>query len=535
MAFQDYLETQPLLRVVTALALGILIGDRVSELLPLWVWIIAVVACLVIELLLKNHPYNQSIFVLLAVFFAGIASICKTNQDLLDPFRADIPINYEAVITSEPQVKGKVLRCDMSIVSVGGESVNSPIPVKAAVLLDTLNNVWRHLQLGSGIKAQSVMQPLSNYRYDSNFDYVRWLHCHGFRAQTFIYYSDWSLERVSLAALSRMDRLKLKAMAFRHKLIDYLHQIGNKHLDNKDKDDQQSAVVAAMVLGDKHALDKKTKDDYSVSGASHVLALSGLHLSIIYTVLTLLFGKGYKRRWLSQSLIIISVWIYVILVGMSTSVIRSAVMLSVYSLCLVSGRDKASVNSLSLAALIMLVSNPLSLWDIGFQMSFMAVLSILVFYRKVYGLVPKDCDLTNFPFVNRLIKMLWSTAAVSISAQIGTAPLVAFYFERFSCYFMLTNYIVIPCASLIIYGALVVLLSAPLPAVSAFFASILGGISMFLNSSVSFIATLPGASIDNIHLEIAQVVGFYLLIAIFCIIYSYLIKLRKLKKLDVFR
>ena len=121
--------------------------------------------------------------------------------------------------------------------------------------------------------------------------------------------------------------------------------------------DESYAVVATMALGDKSALTIELKDTYSVTGASHVLALSGLHLGIIYTLLSLLIAG---RRWqmLSQLVLILSIWAFVFLVGMSVSVVRSAVMLSLYALLSLGHRDKMSANTLAFTAIVLLMINP---------------------------------------------------------------------------------------------------------------------------------------------------------------------------------
>ncbi len=156
-----------------------------------------------------------------------------------------------------------------------------------------------------------------------------------------------------------------------------------------------------------------------------MLALSGLHLGIIYAILTLLMGGGRRWRWLAQGIILTAIWTYVVLVGMPASVIRSATMLNICSVCLVLQRQQASVNTLAFAAIVMLLANPLNLWDVGFQMSFMAVLAIMVYYRSIYYLLPLR---------HRLARWAWGMASVSIAAQLGTAPLVMYYFGRFSSF-----------------------------------------------------------------------------------------------------
>ena len=290
---------------------------------------------------------------------------------------------------------------------------------------------------------------------------------------------------------SRLDRSKTYFLEQRAKLLDRLFESG--------VDGSVYAVVAAMALGDKSQLTRELKDTYAVSGASHILALSGLHLGILYTLLSLLFSR---RRWqvLSQVVIIVCIWLFVFLVGMSASVVRSAVMFTVYALLSLGHRDKMSVNTLAFAAIVMLLLNPKSLFDAGFQMSFMAVLAILLFYPLFESVWSQP-----FLFDHRIFKWLWTMLAVSCAAQIGVAPLIAYYFGRFSNYFLLTNLVVVPAATLILYLSLLVLLIPSL-------AYLLIYIVEALNHLLSWIATLPGASIEGLHPTLLQVWMTYVII-----------------------
>lgn len=481
MSISDYIQTQPLLQVAVTLLLGIVVGDGLCRFLPflpswsLLVWLVLVASCLVGEVLLRRKPYSQSALLLVAVFIAGIALADKAKRQLAFPFHGGSPMTYEAVVTAEPQVKGKTLQCDLAVVAIEGKQLDKAINIKAHILRDTLTNDWRSIRLGTGIEAMSVMEPLRNYR-KSNFDYVRWLQCHGFRASTFIFATSWRTARVSLKPMTTLERMRLKAMGIRQRLVTRLN------LGSDER--QQSAIVAAMVLGDKQALDRDTKDAFSVSGASHVLALSGLHLSIIYFILTLLTGRRRKRRWLTQTTILFALWLYVLLVGMAPSIMRSAIMLSIYSLCLVGGREKASVNTLCLAAICLMVANPLCVWDLGFQLSFLAVLSIVALCSHINRWLPQKGELTGIGFADRLLRGVWSMMSVSLASQIGTAPLVAYYFGRFSCYFLLTNLIVVPCATIIIYCAVAVLLTSFLPVANHVLISVLSWFSTILSLSL---------------------------------------------------
>ena len=278
----------------------------------------------------------------------------------------------------------------------------------------------------------------------------------------------------------------------------FLHQrtVLLQRFESSGLSDDQYAVVAAMALGDKSALTHKLKDTYSKTGASHILALSGLHLGIIYALLSMLV---VGRRWqlLTQVAIILSIWAFVFLVGMSASVVRSAVMLTVYALLAIGHRQKMSVNTLAFTAIIMLLISPQALFDVGFQMSFMAVFSILLFVPLFYRPFSAEYLMTH-----RIISWLWGMIAVSIAAQIGVAPLIAYYFGRFSCYFLLTNFIVIPAATLILYLSLGTLL---IPSIGVALAGIVG----LLNTTLLYIATIPGATIEGLHPSVMLTASIY--------------------------
>ena len=294
-------------------------------------------------------------------------------------------------------------------------------------------------------------------------------------------------------SVSRLDNTKAYFLTQRGILLDRMY--------NSGVDGDAYAVVAAMALGDKSALTHELRDTYSVSGASHVLALSGLHLGIIYCMLWLLLPH---RRWpaVSQTIILIVMWLYVLLVGMPVSVVRSAVMLTVYGLLSISHRNKMSVNALAFTAIVMLMWNPEWLFDIGFQLSFMAVLAILLF-------VPVFEDVFSAKYLqeHRLVRYVWGLVAVSVSAQIGVAPLLAYYFGRLSTYFLLTNFIVLPAAYIILGFSLIVLLFPSL-------AYILLYIVDALNAVLFRITAIPGSSIDGFHPNVLQVVLTYVII--FC-------------------
>lgn len=491
------IQLYPMLRVVLFLIFGIIIGEALCGVVRPVAWLTMLVCCIVGFLVTWRWAVFQSLFMLAAWFFTGALftsyELVKINEPLVEN-----EIEYEAVVISRPQIAGKVARIDLL-------TTNTLLPMKIKATLYRDGRAEK-LKEGDGIEAVSALEKPANFE-ESTFDYRRYLLYHGYAATTFLYIDDWQKKKVGLERLAAIDRLKIIALRFRSRLLDEYLKLGF--------DGQDYAVMAAMTLGDKSGLGKELKDDYSVSGAAHVLALSGLHLSIIYAILSLLFGY---RRWRTVGMVmtILAIWAYVFMVGMSVSVMRSAIMLTVYSFISLLNRDRLSLNSLAVAAVIILLCNPLSFYDVGFQMSFMSVLSIIIFYRPILNFMHERVRCLP------VVSWLWQLMAVSVAAQIGVAPLVAFYFGRFSCYFLLANVIVIPAATVILYGAVFAIPFSFSQTLLHLFAGILANVVSFLNFSVRMVASLPGASIENISLSVFQLVLVYILIALAAVAIYYM-------------
>ena len=274
---------------------------------------------------------------------------------------------------------------------------------------------------------------------------------------------------------------------------------------------QELAVLQALTLGDKSELTQETKKSYVAAGAMHILAVSGLHVGIIYFLLNLLFGKldklKYKEknygRVLKAAILIFSLWFFALLSGFSASVSRAAVMFTFFIIGSALNRNVNIYNSLAASAFLLLTINPFLLSEVGFQLSYIAVISIVYLQPKINNL---------FTFKNKILRWAWSLTSVSIAAQIGTGPVSLYYFHIFPNWFILANLIVIPAATLIVYSAASLFITSFIPYISDFFAIILKYIVSGLNYSVEFIEKLPFSVTDNISFGIDNLAFTYLLI-----------------------
>ncbi len=317
------------------------------------------------------------------------------------------------------------------------------------------------------------------------------------RDSQFISRDCWHLGGDGFSHLSNIQRLRLRALQWRSTLV--------QRIISPDDDSDAQAVLAAMVLGDKSALSKELRATYSATGASHILALSGLHLGIIYLLLTRL-TLGRRRMWLTQVPVVLGIWAFALITGLSTSVVRAAMMISLYAVFSLGGRRQSPLGVLSFTAIIMLLFNSDSLYDIGFQLSFMAMLGILIFVPLFERMVS-----IRWLMEHRVVKWLMAMMTMSVAAQLTTAPLVAYHFGRFSTYFLLTNLLAIPIATLILYVAVATLI---VPAI----AGVLGWLAGVLNAVLGWVSGLPLASIEGLHPSLLQVAMMYLLEAVFFLI-----------------
>jgi competence protein ComEC len=211
------------------------------------------------------------------------------------------------------------------------------------------------------------------------------------------------------------------------------------------RSEKEQGLAEALLIGYKDDLDKSLVQSYTNTGVVHIIAISGMHLALIYGLLLLItspLGKG-RLRWLRTILILLGLWLFTLLAGAQASVVRSAVMFTCIVIGEVLSRKASIYNTLALSAFVLLVYNPFWLWDVGFQLSYAAVLSIVAFYSPVYHWV-------YFP--NKSLDFMWRTVAISIAAQILTTPISLYHFHQFPVLFLFTNIVAVPLSSVVLFG-----------------------------------------------------------------------------------
>ena len=493
-------QMYPFLRIAIVLVAGIMTGDvlygHVSVRLVLWI-LVALVCATVVAYKKADGKKLTTLLLMLDVFVLGIWNVGRVEQ------RLDVPINrgaemYDAVVAERPVVGQRTIRCVLAVAEwrLAGQRIIAFFQKDSAI-----GDVQR-LAVGDGVRVVSRLKPITNSRrlQNGHFDYVRYQHIHGVVARTYINKDSWKRSRVSMRRLGVMQRVLIGMRSARDRLLS--------HNEKHNMSESAYAVVAAMTMGDRSGLTRELRQSYAASGASHVLALSGLHLGVIYGLLSLIFVHR-RMRVLGQVLAMVAIWAYAALVGMPPSVLRSATMLTIFAFVVLTGRRQVSLNTLAFAAVVQLVVSPLSLWDVGFQMSFLAVLGIVMLNMRL-GNLATPVWLSRW----RVIGWVWSLVKVSLAAQIAVAPLSMYYFGTFPCYFLLTNLVAIPLATIIVYTSIVMYALGFCAWMQGVVATFVGWMATLMNTSLGFIASLPGACMYGIHINARQVWLMYALLLV---------------------
>ena len=230
------------------------------------------------------------------------------------------------------------------------------------------------------------------------------------------------------------------------------------HIDSIPFHDRSSnALISALVTGDKSMLPQKTTDAFRASGAAHILALSGLHLGIIYGILKSLLSIGghkFFTRAVQSLLIVVSCGFYTLATGAGPSIVRAFLFILLGESASLSGRLRNTGSILWSALLIQLIFNPLSVRSVSFQLSYAAMVGIAYIFPYLRNFWPEE----NEGYARKGLKWIWNSAALSIACQITTAPVAWIYFGTLPSYFILTNLISLPLTSLIIPTSLAIVL-----------------------------------------------------------------------------
>jgi len=350
------------------------------------------------------------------------------------------------------------------------------------------------LAYGSQLIINKPLQEIKNPGNPGGFNYKRYSLFQGITHQVYLQKSVPSGKENEFTILPTTNKSFFQQFinASRAKVLSILR--------TNIKGEKELGLAEALLVGYKDDLDKTLVQSYSNTGVVHVIAISGLHLGLIYWLLAWFFKPLQKRKlkWLRPIFILTGLWLFSLLAGAQPSVLRSAVMFT----CIVLGdafeRKSSIFNTLALSALLLLCINPYWLWDVGFQLSYTAVLSIVIFMQPIYHW---------FYIKNKILDFIWKLNAVTIAAQILTVPIGIYHFHQLPLNFLLTNFLAVPLSSFIILDEILLCIISFIPSVAAVIGNIISWLIWIMNSYIERIEMLPFSLWDSLQISIPQAIS----------------------------
>jgi competence protein ComEC len=452
-------------------------------------WISAVLYALVYWLAFRKSvlKIGSGLMGLIFVLSAGFVVLhIRTERRQNDHFlhMKDSIQSYVGEIVKSPEEKKNSWKLEVKLTRVKTKQGWQSVSGRSLVYLSKkdLNKLPAFGEQWLIRGAPQLLTPPAN---PYEFDFKRFLSFRNIYHQHFIRLSD-----LSVIGQNTHQGILYYSMATRAWAIHQLH----KYMHGE----QEFAIAKALVLGVTDGLDNELENAYSASGAMHVLAVSGLHVSIIYGLLLFLLKplqKHASSRWVIAILSLICLWIYAFVTGLSPSVLRAVTMFSFMVIARPMGWTTNIFNTLAASAFILLLYNPYLIMSVGFQLSYLAVMGIISLQRPLY-------NLWTAPQV--FLDKIWQITTVSIAAQIATFALGLLYFHQFPVYFLFSNLFVIPGSFVILLGGILVLFTSFIPPVAEGVGLVTEYAIRVINWGVFAVEKLPLSLINHVHINTLQ-------------------------------
>jgi len=402
------------LRLTLFFSLGIFIQTQ-KDFYPFWIYF-ALLSLLILGISLS--PKISSSYPFRWLFGAGLSLLCISSAGILTHINwaksewIEEPglKNYRVQLIDEPERKPKTWMC------------RAKTNDKSVIIYIPIDSVSSSLKSSDWLSIKAHFEKME----------LPYLRKQGIAARAFVAKNKWEiLENYPQQAFN----LRFYSLKCRRIILDRLKLML--------PDEKLFSIAAGITFGYVKEMDKETRQAFAATGCAHILSVSGLHFAILYSSLNFIFSfLGNKRRGriIRQIIILPLLWIFAFFTGMPPPVTRSVIMITIWGLGNTFFIQSLTINTLGSAAFFMLLYNPLSLYDIGFQLSFCAVFAILLINPFLTSLYRSR---------NPIINYLWELSCTSTSAQIGVAPLSIYYFHQFPLLYLISNIFAIPVTGIL--------------------------------------------------------------------------------------
>jgi len=492
-----FLRNAPLVRVVIPFIMGLATALTLGSVRGLGTAFMAIgLLCLLLMASLskqwaikgRNHFYG----LLSSVLFFSLAYLIGSEATTRSFTKLPGDRLYLATVETVPAEKERSYAVNLKLIASRTDSTTFQTCDAQLVAYFHKESFDTTITPGQSILFEGLFSQESSKLFPREFDYADYLRKKGYHGTVYIPQGKYQLVNYS--------NFSFKALlnGIRWKII--------RQLKNFQASSREFGVIAALILGDRSFLDADLRSDFATAGAVHILAVSGLHVGIIYILFSGLFDFLFKQRgrFFKFIIILLILWAYAGLTGFSPSVLRAATMFSFISLGKYQKKYGSIYNMIAASALVLLIVDPFLITQVGFQLSYLAVLGIVYYHPKFYSLLV---------FENWILDKAWSLACVSFAAQLATFPLSLYYFNQFPNLFLLTNLVVIPLATFILYSGVAWVAMLWLPFVNDMLGWLTYQFAFALNEFVALINTVSFAKTDELFVNEVQVLLIYLLMA----------------------
>lgn len=491
----------PFIYLLGILIGGIVTGYYLSNLSNRNVFFLfLIILGITIYLFFAHHQKSSkllSLFLLCDLFLIGML-LCKQVQVRTHPHWYGHSIqqatDFYGQITQTPEPKPKTLKLLVSVNKVRIDKQWKKASGKLLLYLyrqDSMPTIHK----GDRILLPNQLQRINNRGNPFEFDYAAYLEKKGIYYQAFL--------SPDVVFISRGSRTKAN-------FLDHLHHQLLGSLQRNIRDTVTASLTEATLLNERTMLDNEIWRAYSVTGIAHIIAISGMHVSLFFSIILALLWwlKAPGLKWIKYLLGLPIVWAYVAITGFPPSAVRAAVMFSIVFVCLFLRKDHNPLNFLAATGFILLCYNPLWLFDTGIQLSFSAVASIFLFFKPIQKLWQPH---------NKIALALWNVICVSLSVQILVFPIVLYYFHQFPVWFLFSN---IPASLfsflLMAMGLLIFLLDAfGIPCI--WLGNLMGAMTLQFHRLIFFLANHTPATMRHLYLTTTSFWLLLTIIILFCI------------------
>ena len=493
----------PVLKILLPYIFGIILGYflPINNLNLLFCIFGIVFFCSIFILFLrkKNYFLHNMIVILMyiAFIFAGYISISfhfYKNQDSINMEKITQKQIWMAEILEMPREREKSYKI---VAKLHAFNDTTYWITQKVVLYFQKDSVIKQMFVGDKLVVYTQLSFIEPPKNPEQFDYAKFMKRKGVLLTGYVGKQNW-------------EKQEGKSKKSIRRFSSFMQQFLSNKLLLSGMSGAEYSVAAAILLGNDETLEPELRASYAATGVSHILCVSGMHVGVIFMILGFLLkplDKHLKTRYLKNVILLVAVWVYANITGLAPSVTRSAAMFTFVITGKFLQRKTNIFHSLFASLFILLVYNPLLLFEVGFQLSYLAVFGIVLFQNGINQWYKPRTKVGNY---------FWNLISVSIAAQITTSPIAILYFGQFPNYFLLTNLFVIPVSFVItILGVATLVLSF-----NSFISTGLGFVLNFgvkvMNEGVLFIEKLPGALTPNLSINMYQVILLYMLIILIC-------------------